>query len=301
MSSYAPFNLSYGETQPYLTTTEYQTAPTAVDTSNLLPSGTSASQTDALAEVIARASSMIDGECLGAWGTLNATINTENGRVWGNNAGQFVVHPKYWPILEVQSFGYGRTPSTLTPITPAGSIWVEPSQFVVAPVGVVAGLGFGALAGIVPRTPYFAQWTYVNGWPNSPLSASVAAGATSISPSSVVGIYPGTVLTLFDAPDDEQIQVAASYTPGGATVPLVSPLAYNHPAGAVVTNLPKAVKQAAISLTTCLIKVRGSGALIASDIGEVRQTAQGNPQGAMSDYDMALDCIRALRQMFVGY
>jgi hypothetical protein len=299
-SAYAPFNTSYGQTQPYLTTTEYQNAPTAIDTSNLLPSGSTASQTEALAEVIGRASSLIDAECLGAWGTLNATVNTENARVWGNNANQFVIHPKYWPILEVQSFQFGFTPSNLTSITPAGSIWVEPSQFVVMPSGVV-GLGLNSLAGIVPRSQYFAQWTYVNGWPNTPLSASVAAGAASITPSSVIGIYPGTNLTLFDAPNDEQITVASSYVPGVSTVPLTAPLAYSHQAGAVVTNLPKAAKQGAISLTTCLIKVRGSGALIASDIGEVRQTAQGNPQGAMSDYDMALDCIRSLRQMFVGY
>ena len=152
-SAYAPFNTNYGLTltKPYLTTTEYLNAPTAVDTANLLPSGSQLSQTQALAEVIGRASSLIDGECLGAWGTLNATVDVENARIWGNNLGQLIVHPKYWPILEVQSFSYGNTPSTAASVVPAGNVWIEPTQFIVAPGGVV-GLGLNSLAGIVPRS-----------------------------------------------------------------------------------------------------------------------------------------------------
>ena len=300
-SAYAPYNTNYGLTltKPYLTTTEYLNAPTAIDTSNLLPAGSQLSQTPALAEVIGRASSLIDGECLGAWGTLNATVDVENARIWGNNLGQFIVHPKYWPIVEVQAFSYGNTPFTQASVTPSGNIWIEPTQFTVSPGGVV-GLGLNSLANIAPRYQYYCQWTYVNGFVNTTLSASVAAGATSVSLADLTAVYPGSPFTLFDAPSDEQITVASTYTPGVNPVPLSGPLAYEHPVGAVVTGLPKAVKQAAISLTTCLIKVRGSGALIADDMGEIRHAA-GNAQGAVDDLDLAMYAIRALRQMYVGY
>lgn len=299
-SAYAPFNVSYGEYQPYLTVTEYQNAPTAVDTSNLLANASATQQSAALAEVIARASSLIDQECLGAWGTLNATVNVENARIWGNNRGELIVHPKFWPVLEVQAFSYGTTPATSASVTPAGNIWVEPSGFVVAPTGI-AGLGLNALAGVAPRQEYYCTWTYVNGWPNTTLAASVQAGAASITPVSVTGIYPGSQLTLFDAPDDEQVTVAPTYVPGASVVPLTAGVANNHPAGAVITNLPKAAKQAAIALTTCLIKVRGSGALIVDDIGAVEHVAAGNPQGAAGDLEMALWSIRSLRNLWGGY
>lgn len=298
MSAYAPFNVSYGQYTPYLTVAEYNNAPTAIDTNNLLPNTQQANQEAALAEVIGRASSLIDQECMGAWGTLNATVNTENARIWGNRYGQFVVHPKYWPILEVQSFSYGYTINSSASISPPTNCWIEPQTFIIGPSGVV-GLGFNSPG--VGRGQAFCTWTYVNGWPNTLLAASVAAGSSNVYPAELTGIYPGTELTLFDSPDDEQVTVSTSYVPGTAEVPLVSPLAYSHPAGAVLTNLPKAAKQAAISLTTCLIKVRGSGALIASDIGEITRVAGDNPQGAASDLDIAMRSIRALKQMFVGY
>ena len=300
-SAYAPFNTNYGLTltKPYLTVAEYMAAPTAIDVSNLLP-GAASVQTTALSETIARASSLIDGECLGAWGTLNATVDTENARLWGRNDGSFVVHPKYWPILEVRTFSYGPAVGSSASVDPSSSCWIEPAQFVVQPSGVV-GLGLSSLAGIVPRIQYYAEWTYVNGFVNTTLSASVAASVSSITPLDTTGIYPGSSLTLFDAPDDEQITVASTYVPGATSVPLVSPLTYSHGAGATVSNLPKSVKQAAISLTTALIKVRGSGALVADDLGEVKELAHGNPLGAIDDIELCLWCLRGLRQMFVGY
>jgi len=297
--AYAPFNASYGQTSAYLTTVEYDNAPTAMDTSNLLPGGTGPAQTIALQETIGRASSMVDTYCLGAYGTLTATLNTENARIWGNNSGQLIVHPLFWPIMEVRTFTYGATVGTSASVVPAGNIWIEPTQFIVSPGGVV-GLGLNSLAGIAPRQQYLCQWTYVNGWVNSALSASVASGASAISPTSVLGIYPGSSLTLYDVPNDETITVASTYVPGDASVPLVSPLANNHTTTAVVSNLPKVVKQAAILLTTALIKERGSGALIVSDIGEVSHAAH-IPQGGDEDMALAFSMLDALRQMFVAY
>jgi hypothetical protein len=300
-TAYAPFDASYPLSSPYLTTTEYLNAPTAVDTNNLIPGGNPGANLVALQETIGRASSLIDQWCLGAWGTLCATANTENGRVWGNRKGQLVVHPKYWPITEVRTFTYGVTAAVAASIVPAGNCWIEPTQFIIQPGGVI-GLGLNGLAGIGPAQ-YQCTWTYVNGWPNTTFAASCTAGATSFVPADTTGIYPGTTLTVYDNPNDEQLVVAASYVAGAASVTLAAPTTFAHAVGAAVTNLPGAAKQAAISLVTVLVKIRGSGAMIASDIGEVTRVANNTqlPQGATDDLKMALSSVEALRQRYVGY
>ena len=299
MSAFAQFDVSYSQAKPYLTIEEYQNAPTAIDTANLIPTGSLLSQDEALAEVIARASSLLDAECMGAWGTLCATRNTENARIWASNNGSIVVHPKYWPILEVSAFSVSSSPSApAASVTPQGNVWIEPSQFIVQPGGVV-GTGFGGLG--FGRGQVYCSWQYVNGWPNTSLSASVAAGAASVSAMDPTGIYPGTGLELFDAPNDEMLVVASDYVPGGTLLPLTHGLSYDHLAGTTLSNLPTAAKQAAISMVTCLVKIRGSGALIVDDIGEARRVAGAVGDGAIDDWEMAMRGIRALRQMYVGY
>jgi len=312
-SAYAAYDTSYSQRTPYLTVQEYQNAPTSMDIFNLIPGGDINVQMQALTEVISRASSWIDQYTCGAWGTLAATQNVENGRVWGNRSGQLIVHPKYWPILSVDAFSYsavqtqvygygdiqGGFGAAAASITPAGNIWIEPQQFVVQPAGVVSW-NVNSTYGIGPGQ-YFCQWTYTNGWPISQLSASVSAGATSITPSVVTGIYPGTSLTVYDMPYDEHIQVDSSYVPGSAVVPLTQPLRYAHSTTATITNIPPAIKQAAILATTAFIKQRGSGALVVSDISQVTRTQTGNSQNNGADWDQAQLLLEPFRQIFVGY
>ena len=293
VSAYAPFNTSYELRTPYLTTTEYQAAPTAMDVSNLV-SGGPAQQTSALQETIGRASSWIDQYTCGAWGTLCATQNVENARVWGNRMGQIVVHPNYWQILSVDAFsyspiGYGFANATAS-ITPSGNVWIEPQQFVVQPTGITRWQSLGATG--VTTSEYFCEWTYTNGWPNTSLSASVDAGAESITPVSVTGLYPGSTVTIYDLPNDEMIQVASSYTVGASVVPLTTPLQYFHDTTATVTNLPPAIKQAAILATTAFIKQRGSGALQVADMGAVTHVDSGFSQNSGDDWYQAMELIK---------
>jgi hypothetical protein len=205
--------------------------------------------------------------------------------------------------MEVDAFSYapqGYGSGNAASITPAGNIWIEPQQFIVTPQGVISW-GINMPGGIVPGVPYFCSWSYTNGYPVSTLSASVAVGATSIAPVSVVGIYPNSTLTIYDEPYNEMVQVISSYIPGSATVPLVRGVQSQHPAGVMVTNLPPAIKQAAISMTSVLIKQRGSGALIVSDMGPVTRVDSGLPQGANADIALAKELLRPYRTQFVGY
>ena len=167
--------------------------------------------------------------------------------------------------------------------------------------GLTGNWGWGGGGIGVGTCEYFVNFTYTNGWPNTTLAASVAAGATSIQPSNVTGIYPGTPLTLYDLPLDEPAVVASTYTIGNSTVPLTTPLQYSHSTTATVTNLPPAIKQAAILATTAFIKQRGSGALEVADMGAVTRQITGLPQNAGSDWAEAEQLLNAFKMQYVGY
>lgn len=310
----APFNISYGARTPYITTAEYDNAPTAMDTTNLV-SGGSVSNLIALQETINRASSWVDQFTCGAWGTLCATVETENTRSWGSYRNTLIIHPKYWPTVEVRSFQFSSIPGGLASttgasVTPSSSITVYPQQFEVTltaattfnTTGTTGFGGWGSSYGIARRTEYDCLYTYVAGWPNTTLSASVAAGASSVAPTSVIGIYPGSLMTVYDLPNDEPCTVASTYIPGSAVVPLTSPLQFNHGSSATITNMPPAIKQAAILATTAFIKQRGSGALIVTDIAAPITTAESGTgaQQSGSDWAQAQRLLMPFRQQYVG-
>jgi hypothetical protein len=216
------------------------------------------------------------------------------------------VKTKYWPITEVRTFSYAALPGGVSrtgfsaSVSPAGNITIYPQNFEVAPSGIV-GWELNSPAGIVRGIEYDTSWSYVAGWPNTTLVASVAAGGTSIQPFGVTGIYPNSMLTLYDLPNDEQIIVSPTYTPGSSVVPLVTPLQYSHSITAVVTNLPPSIKQAAVWATNAFIKQRGSGALEIQDMGAAVHQASGAPQNSGSDLGQAMMLLSAFRQQYVGY
>ena len=302
-SAYAPYSSSYEQRTPYITSKELLDAPTALDYTGLVP-GNPQANAQVLVEVIARASSWVDQYCMGAWGTLCATQNTENARVWGSYRNTLIVHPKYWPLLEVVGFSYSTLPAGLVSnnaasITPAGNIAVYPQEFEVSLSGAV-GWGLGAPSGIVRGFEYVTQFEYVNGWPTSTSSASIAVGATSISPVSTMGIYPGTTLTIYDDPNDEQITVASTYVPHTTPVPLTAGTQYAHASGVMISNLPPAVKQAAILVTAALVKQRGSGGLVVQDMGAITHQAPGLVQNESDDIGVAMELLHPFKMMYLG-
>ena len=72
-------------------------------------------------------------------------------------------------------------------------------------------------------------------------------------------IYAGTMLNIVDGRYNEQVTVSAI---SGNTVTLSSGLQNAHAVGVGVHAMPGAVKQAAILVTTALIKARGQGAIV---------------------------------------
>lgn len=309
-SAYATYDTSYAARTPYLTTAEYQNAPQALDLNNLI-SGNNAANLTALQETIARASSWVDQYTCGMWGTLCATQNAENNRIWMSRDYTFRVRTKYQPILSVDAFAFtqvGTSFSLAASVTPAGNVWIEPQEFVVNPFASssfsgnglnLSGWYGGGCGGATGE--YYCSWLYTNGWPNTTLAVNASVGATQIIPTNVTGIYPGTMLTLYDLPNDEAIQVSPSYQVGASVVPFAIPLSYSHTTAATITNLPPAIKQAAIWATSAMIKQRGSGALIMEDMGATKEVESGNPQNSNSDWWRAEELLIPFRQMFVSY
>ena len=291
----AAFTQSISDYVPYLTTAEYQAAPTALDVSNLIVGGSTLQQAAALAAVIQRASSWVDSFTCGANGTLCASTNTETRQVRLDRQGRFKVRPLYWPILELQSFSVGTDPSELAAVSlSSANTWIEPRRFVVTTGAQwLQGLQFSAPG--YPGQEQYAQYTYVNGYPNTLLAgagSTLASGASTLTLSNTTGVYPGSYLTLWDAENTEQVQILA--VPTSTTVTLVSATKNTHNVGCSVSGFPAVIKEAAILATSAFIKQRGDGALVLSNISQPTSAGEAN-RGEQRDFELAKELLMPFR------
>ena len=247
----------------YLTLQEYKSAPTAIDYSNLVAGGTSAQQDAELAAVIQRASSFID---IYVNQPLIAQNFTEQSRTRMTQEGFLVISPDYNNVVALNSLSYGVVPTNMVTV-PAASLlncWFEKSQ-VIYPLSQL-GLTYssqGPLSfGFPPssRSRIYASYNYTAGYCNG-LISTATAGQTSFTMIDPIGLTAGTVVTIYDGASTEQVVVSPTYTYGSSTVNITTSLAYTHASGVSVGNMPQAIKQAAILVTTDFLKVRGDNSL----------------------------------------
>ena len=298
MSVIAPYYLSGGRVEPYVTLDEVKFSATAsgIDFTNLIENASQTVQDRALKELITRASSKADVYCMGQYGTLCATANTESGRYSANRLGQFVIHPYFSPILELRAFSVGWAPGTnMQAITLSNqNVSIEREQFIVTSQSAngitLGGVGLNSvIQGGWPAYQQFCQWTYVNGWANTFTTTSVVSGVSSIVVTDPTGIYANQNLTIWDGQNDEYVQVASTYVTGSTTVTLVNPLLYNHGIGVNVSALPAVVKQAVIHFVVAMVKQRGQGGLVLQEIGEgvaVTPHTQTSAEDEVLGYDL---------------
>lgn len=293
---FAPYIQQIGRVEPYISLNEFKYSATAsaIDWSNLVADATSAAQDVALHELIVRASSKIDNYCYGKLGTLNATSNTENGRYRLDRDGRFKIHPKYSPVIGVSAFEWGTVPGVMAPIAlSASNAWLEEESIIILPYASSATTtysGTNTLSSLVSSNSgeYYCQWTYINGWNNSFLSAQAAAGSSSITLVDPTGVYPGNQTTIWDGVNDELVTVSSTYVPGTNTVTLASPLQFTHGIGTNVSGIPAAVKQACIHFVVSMIKQRGQGGVMLDEMGattmvsgKVEMSSEDEIQGCM--------------------
>ena len=303
MSVVASYNQAAGRIEPYVSLDEVKFSATAsaIDFTNLIENATQAVQDRALSEIIVRASAKADVYTMGQYGTLNATVNTENGRYRPNRYGQIIVNPHFSPIIAVNSFSCGYGPGVgLQAVTlTADNTSIERNEFIVtyaSSIGLTTGPLSIAGGNWAPNSQLFVEYSYANGWANSFTTATTAAGATSINVLDPTGIYPGMNLTVWDGMNDEYRTVASTYVPGSTTVTFTAPLSYKHGKGVNVSALPPTVKQAVIHFVVAMIKQRGQGGLVLNEIGEpmaVTSRTESSVADEIAAYDL-LDAYRAI-------
>ena len=125
---------------------------------------------------------------------------------------------------------------------------------------------------------------------------TATAGQTSFTMIDPIGLTAGTLVTIYDGANTEQVVVSSNYTYGSSTVNITSALKYTHASGVAVGNMPQAVKQAAILLTTDFLKVRGDNSL--SMAVTTRATSGPSVQSIIgSDIELAKQLLSPFRRM----
>jgi hypothetical protein len=280
----------------YVSVAEFKNAPTSLDINNLVSGGNQAAQDAELANILMRASSYMN-EYLNQ--NLVAQRYTETQRIRMNTQGYVSLHPNNSPIIALESFQYGGDPLNLQTLNDPSQTWFEAQQIII-PIGQMAATysSQGALSfgGVSPRQQLFTKYTYVSGYVNNFIAAATAA-ATSLTVTNATGIIAGQVLHIYDGSLSETVTVASTYTYGSTTVPLTSALVSTHAAGVTIGNLPTAIKQACILITTAFIRIRGDK----SNTMSITTRAQGSEINGNarygSDIQLALDMVNLYRRV----
>ena len=281
----------------YLSVAEYKNAPTSIDYDNLVVGGNSAAQDAELARVILRASSYMN-EYLNQSLLADTYVETQRTRI--TPQGFLSIHPNQTPIISLEAFAYGPYPGGLTAIPNPDYTWFEPQQMII-PLSQIATnwssqgpLGFGG--GLGATSQVYCQYTYVAGFVNT-TTVTAVAGESSLTVLDGTGIVAGQRMRIYDGAKFEQVTVASTYTYGSNTVPLVAPLVFSHDPGAVIGNLPNAIKQACILITTAFIKIRGDNSMTMNITTQptYNQISGSNRYG--SEIQLALDMVDKYRRI----
>jgi hypothetical protein len=289
---------TYATQSPYITVAEFLDAPTGVDASQLLPSGGSLNNSQTLANLIRRASGWADSLCNQK---LAATVDTRSGRWRVRNDGTIRVPLKFNPVVGISAISVGWTPSTMAPLTPQVDVWPDDTNIVTIPViSTGNSVIYPSYYQHLPDDIYCTV-QYVNGWADTQLTASAAAGATSLSVGSTLGLNPGQSIYLYGATNGETVTVDATFIPsvtsGPGTVPLASPVVGAYAVGDTLTAMPQQIKQAVIALTSVLIKTRGAESISMPSIhGEPAETEKME-SGAADDWEAAVDLLQEFKRV----
>ncbi len=319
----APNVVSTYRAASYITPSWYRYAPTAVSTFDLVPGSTNqaSDSTFSLANVIARASAMMDEYCFHRNdGSFSAFVSTEQMWVKVKPSGQLVLLTNFKPIRAVVGVGLGPAASQLTNMDPTTASDITIGEKTI----VLPGYWTNGITGPSFFTGYpsaggqiLCVYSYIAGWPHTTLAADAPAGATSITVnpsvpggSSLYGAYgafsgaPGTPLVIKDPIATETVTLAS--TPTGLTLELAAPLRYAHtipvaPDAIGVTALPSSLEQACISLVSVILKMQGMRAQIPAALGSAspaQRQAMGRA-GALSDWDAALTALNPFVTTYV--
>lgn len=294
-----PYVTTYATQNPYITVAEFLNAPTGTDVTQLVPAGGTLTNSQALANLIRRASGWADSLCKQK---LAATVDTKAGKFRVSFDGLVRVPLPFFPVLAIASISVGWSPSTMAALdtTLLPDVWPDADNILTIPVrGTAAARYYNNAYSGLPDDMY-VNVQYVNGWADTQLTAAAAAGATSLTVGTALGVNPGQTLYLYSGTTGEPVTVAASFTPtttpGTTTIPLTGPTANAYAAGDTLTGMPQELKQAVIFLTSVLIKTRGAESIVMQSMhGQPMQTEKMEG-GAGDDWEAAVDLLDAFKR-----
>lgn len=281
----APFLAQEGTNRPYATIAEVKTnvATSAVDFTKLVKGGSSDDQLVVLTDMLALASEKVDDYCLGPLGTMNATINMENGEFSVGRDGLIAIKPEYWPVIGVNSFAYGIAVGDQTSVPCTNqNVWIDRDSFKITQ-GLGGGLAIGSLSqvlgGFRAQGRVFCTYTYTSGFFNAFLTEDAAAGDTEVVVDNVIGLIPtmSKPIPIYDGLHLEQVIISPTWDGVSLTVPLTAPLAYDHATGIRFSNIPRQITQAAIHFVVGQMKERGVGGFVLQETGQ--STSKAAPSG----------------------
>lgn len=307
VTAQAAFTTQWG-THPYLQPAEYLHAPTSVDTSSLTVDGTVGDQTQELRNCILRASAWMDNYCNQA---LWATLDIETTRARTNRRGKLFIHPKCHPILEVRDVQFGGLPSQLSSLSDLSNVWIEEQTIIVDSVASTTFSGSLNYGSPRPGGELYVRYAYVNGWPDTTINASIAAGVGTLTVADSTGIYggpttalatastpPATQLTIIDGELTETVSVA-SVAGNVLTLNGVTQHAHQARTDALlpVTALLPSVREAAILATSAAIKTRGNEALVMGSIEGGGGRISTSDASSVQDLMDARELLRPVRRV----
>lgn len=283
---------------PYITVAEYKNAPTALNIDMLVVGGNAAAQDAELSQVILRASSYMN-EYFNQ--NLVADEYTETQRIrYSASGGYYALHPYNAPIVSLSAFYYGANPNQLNQLQDCSTAWFEGQQIIIP--GNQIGWNWTSqgplqFGGSIGQSNYtFTKYTYIAGYVNTTLSVASLAGDTSLFVADPTGIIAGQHYRIYDGARSERVTVSDSYVYGATTVTLNAPMLFAHGVGAAFGNLPNALKEACILITSAFIKMRGD----ASTTMAYTTSPSGNIPGSTrygNDIQVALDMVNKFRRI----
>jgi hypothetical protein len=274
----------------YLSNSQYRFAPTAMNTNDLVPMSQFAesnqqAQDEALTGVLQRMSGWVDrylfGAASAAKGASLCASQTVADGTFLPLRGYLKLQCDYKPILQLDACAIGMNPATVQaiPETLAQQAIFDIRTIKIPVQGLSAGATTTPTFNSIPYGPdgrVYAVWTYTSGYPHLALAANAAQGQPVVQvipngPSgTLLGIYPGTPMTIYDTAFTEDLVVQSV---SGTNITFTSNLRSAHaiplaPDFIPVSSIPGDVLQAAIFLATAFIKSRGDYSLTLDGINE---------------------------------
>jgi hypothetical protein len=295
----APNVPTYASYTPYITPQDFLNEPTGVDTSQLIPAGSTLTEEAALARLVANASSEADRICQK---TLAATLDVESGLYRIQRDGTIHVPLPFGPVISVNAVSTGFSASSMTPMASLSGIRIIRNvAYIPVPSALPLSYSFSPNpAAYAPHGWIYADVIYVNGWAHSTLAAATLVGASQVAPGNVLGFVPGLPFTVYDGQDTEGAQVASGYVLGATPMPLAAALTYAHSQGVTVSALPPFARLAVVTLAKWLAKTKGTKAIVMPSInGRTVSSApktQTTEPGGDADYKQAARDLRTLKR-----